>query len=243
MKRALTGLGILFTCAQSWAITPGTPWSYSGETGPANWARLTPEFAACSGKNQTPVDLSGRVEAELQPLQLDYAAGASKAVNLGHTVQVVYEPGSQLSLDGEDYELLQFHFHAPSENHIEDRSFPLEGHLVHADAQGNLAVLALMFEAGAANQALARLWETPPARGEAHPITPAANVSALLPQDRDYYRFSGSLTTPPCTEGVRWLVLKQPVVASNEQIEALAEAVGHPNNRPLQPLNSRVVLE
>lgn len=243
MKRAISGLGILFACAQAWAITPGTHWSYSGETGPSNWAKLTPEFAACAGKNQTPVDLSGRVDAELRPLKLDYAAGASKAVNLGHTVQVVYEPGSHLTLEGKDYALLQFHFHAPSENYVDGHSFPLEGHLVHADDQGNLAVLALMFKAGEASPLLAKLWKKPPAQGVSQAITPAADVTALLPQDRAYYRFSGSLTTPPCTEGVRWLVLKQPVIASSEQIEALAEAVGHANNRPLQPLNSRVVLE
>ncbi|WP_019341760.1 carbonic anhydrase [Stutzerimonas stutzeri] len=243
MKRAALGLGVLLACANAKAVTPGTHWGYSGESGPENWAKLTPEFSACGGKNQAPVDLSGFVEAELTPLQLSYSAGASNVVNLGYTVQVVYEPGSHLTLDGKDYELLQFHFHMPSENLIKGQSYPLEGHLVHADKDGNLAVLALMFKTGEHNAALARLWDNPPADGQTQQIAPMASVSELLPDDLDYYRFSGSLTTPPCTEGVRWLVLKQPLVASEEQIQALTKAVGHANNRPPQPLNSRVVLE
>lgn len=243
MKRAAFGLGILLASANAWAVTPGVPWDYSGKSGPENWAKLTPEFSACAGKNQAPVDLTGFVEAELKPLALSYTAGASKVVNLGHTVQVVYEPGSHLTLDGKDYALLQFHFHMPSENHIKGQSYPLEGHLVHADEQGNLAVIALMFKAGDHNPVLAQLWEKPPKTGQTQPISPVANARDLLPENLDYYRFSGSLTTPPCTEGVRWLVLKEPLVASDEQIKALTDAVGHANNRPLQPLNSRVVLQ
>lgn len=243
MKRAALGLGVLLAYSAAWAVTPGTHWDYSGEAGPENWAKLTPEFGACAGKNQAPVDLNGFVEADLAPLKLSYVAGASKVVNDGHTVQVVYEPGSHLTLDGNEYDLLQFHFHMPSENHIEGQSYPLEGHLVHADKDGNLAVIALMFKAGEPNAALARLWDTPPQVGQTQQITPMAAVTDLLPTHLDYYRFSGSLTTPPCTEGVRWLVLKQPVVASKEQIGALTAAVGHANNRPLQPLNARVVLQ
>ncbi len=243
MKRAALGLGVLLACAHAGAVTPGIHWDYSGEAGPENWAKLTPEFGACSGKNQTPIDIDGLVEADLAPLRLNYKAGTSEVVNTGYTVQVNYARGSQLALDGNEYELLQFHFHMPSENHIKGQSYPLEGHLVHADEKGNLAVIALMFKEGEQNAALARLWDTPPKAGETQPITAMTNVTELLPADLSYYRFSGSLTTPPCTEGVRWLVLKQPVVASKQQIEALKNAVGQANNRPLQPLNSRVVLQ
>ena len=243
MKRAALSLGVLLACAHAGAVTPGIHWDYSGEAGPENWAKLTPEFGACSGKNQTPIDIDGLVEADLAPLRLNYKAGTSEVVNTGYTVQVNYARGSQLALDGNEYELLQFHFHMPSENHIKGQSYPLEGHLVHTDEKGNLAVIALMFKEGEQNAALARLWDTPPKAGETQPITAMTNVTELLPADLSYYRFSGSLTTPPCTEGVRWLVLKQPVVASNQQIEALKNAVGHANNRPLQPLNSRVVLQ
>jgi carbonic anhydrase len=243
MKRAALGLGVLLACANAWAVTPDTHWDYSGEAGPENWAKLTPEFGACAGKNQAPVDLTGFVEADLAPLQLSYTAGASKVVNTGHTVQVIYEPGSHLTLNGRQYDLLQFHFHMPSENQIKGQSYPLEGHLVHADKNGNLAVIALMFKDGERNAALARFWNALPTAGQTQQITPIADVTELLPSSLDYYRFNGSLTTPPCTEGVRWLVLKQPVVASHEQIEALKKAVGHTNNRPLQPLNARIVLQ
>ena len=243
MKRAALSLGVLLACTHAGAVTPGIHWDYSGEAGPENWAKLTPEFGACSGKNQTPIDIDGLVEADLAPLRLNYKAGTSEVVNTGYTVQVNYARGSQLALDGNEYELLQFHFHMPSENHIKGQSYPLEGHLVHTDEKGNLAVIALMFKEGEQNAALARLWDTPPKAGETQPITAMTNVTELLPADLSYYRFSGSLTTPPCTEGVRWLVLKQPVVASKQQIEALKNAVGQANNRPLQPLNSRVVLQ
>ncbi|BAP81643.1 carbonate dehydratase [Pseudomonas sp. MT-1] len=236
-------LATLFFCTHALAVTPGTNWEYSGETGPENWAKLTPEFNACSGKNQSPVNLDGFVEAKLEPLMVSYAAGASEVVNSGHTVQVAYKPGSTLTLDGKTFQLIQFHFHMPSENQIKGQSYPLEGHLVHADEAGNLAVVALMFKEGEQNPVLAKLWDSLPAEGDTQPIPTAVNIRDMLPADLDYYRFSGSLTTPPCSEGVRWLVLKQPVVASTAQIQALTDAVGEANNRPLQPVNARVILK
>jgi carbonic anhydrase len=243
MKKAAFAIGVMFTCTNAWAITPGTHWDYSGEAGPQNWAKLTPEFHACSGQNQSPVDLEGFVEAELKPLAIDYKAAASEVVNNGHTVQVAYEPGSTLTLDGTTFQLIQFHFHMPSENLINGQSYPLEGHLVHADENGRLAVLAVMFKEGEQNAVLGSLWDTPPAAGAKQPVSPRVNIRDMLPADLDYYRFNGSLTTPPCSEGVRWLVLKQPIVASRAQIEALTNAVGHANNRPLQPINARVILQ
>jgi carbonic anhydrase len=243
VKKAALTLGVMFACANAWAVTPGTHWDYSGEAGPQNWAKLTPEFQACNGENQSPVNLDGFIEAELAPLQVDYRNGASEVANNGHTVQVAYEPGSTLTLDGKTFELIQFHFHMPSENQIKGQSYPLEGHLVHADQNGNLAVVAVMFKAGEQNAVLASLWKTPPAEGKKQPVAPRVNIRQMLPDDLDYYRFNGSLTTPPCSEGVRWLVLKQPIVASQDQIEAMTKAVGHANNRPLQPVNARVILQ
>lgn len=243
MKRTAFAIGTLFACANAWAVTPGTHWDYSGDVGPENWAKLTPEFHSCAGQNQSPVNLDGFIEAELAPLKLDYRAGASEVANNGHTVQVAYEPGSTLSLDGKTFQLIQFHFHMPSENQIKGQSYPLEGHLVHADESGNLAVLAVMFKEGERNAVLASLWNAPPAVGKKQPVSPSINVRDMLPAELDYYRFNGSLTTPPCSEGVRWLVLKQPIVASHAQIEALTQAVGHANNRPLQPVNARVILQ
>ena len=141
------------------------------------------------------------------------------------------------------YRLLQFHFHAPSEHRVDGVAFPMEMHLVHAAPDGDLAVVAVMFTAGEGDSVLAELWQNVPRRvGENHVLASPLAPAALLPDDRDYYRLNGSLTTPPCTEGVTWLVMKQPLSASTEQITALSELLAGPNNRPVQPLNARVVL-
>ena len=220
-------------------------WGYEGEAGPQNWGKLDAKFAACaSGKNQSPIDLKGFVEADLKPLKLDYKAGVADILNNGHTVQVNYAAGSSLAVDGLAFELKQFHFHSPSENKISGKQFPLEGHLVHADKDGNLAVVAVMFQEGGANTLLAKLWEKMPNKaGEKGALPAGLNVSQLLPRERDYYRFNGSLTTPPCSEGVRWFVIKKQATASKAQIAQFAKAVGVVNNRPIQATNARSVLQ
>jgi len=159
-------------------------------------------------------------------------------------VQVNAAPGSAIEVDGATFELRQFHFHAPSENLIDGKSFPLEAHLVHADKDGNLAVVAVMFDQGDANKALAAAWPQMPLHGgeKAALNLPVAPLE-LLPADRDYYRFNGSLTTPPCTEGVRWLVMKHAVSASAEQIAQFKHVMHHPNSRPVQAVNARPVLK
>ncbi len=231
-------------CALASAEEP-PHWSYEGDTGPLQWGKLSPEYATCeAGRNQAPIDIERPLDAPLKPLQPSYAAGSRTIVNNGHTVQVDFEAGDTLVVDDATFNLRQVHFHAPSENRIAGRSFPMEAHFVHADAQGNLAVLALMFEEGQANGALAKVWAALPASpGPASPLPDAITPAALMPKSMDYYRFSGSLTTPPCTEGVRWLVLKTPARVSKAQIEAFEHAVGHHNNRPVQPLNGRVVVD
>lgn len=221
----------------------GTHWSYEGAAGPEHWGQLTAEYGACSGANQSPVNLSRFIDARLPPLVVDYRAGGYEAVNNGHTVQINFTPGSTITVDGRPFTLKQFHVHAPSENWIDGRSFPMEAHLVHADADGHLAVIAVMFTEGAENAALKAAWSRMPAHeGEAERLALPLAGDALLPADRQYYRFAGSLTTPPCTEGVIWLVMQAPVTASEDQIRQFAKVMHHPNNRPLQPLNARVVL-
>ncbi|MBZ6072190.1 carbonic anhydrase [Aeromonas schubertii] len=219
-------------------------WGYAGAEGPEHWASLTPEFAACSGHNQSPVDIKGTIKSALAPLTLHYQTGATALVNNGHTIQVDYAPGSTLTLDGKAFTLKQFHFHAPSENLIQGRHYPLEAHLVHASEQGALLVLAVMFEVGAGNPLLTTAWrQIPTQSGTTATLTRPLDVRALLPRNLDYYRFNGSLTTPPCSEGVRWLVLKHPVTASQAQIDAFKAVMHHPNNRPAQPLGARTILE
>ncbi len=219
-------------------------WTYSGEGGPERWHQLAPEFRACEGKNQSPIDLAGFIEADLEPIKFSYQAGGHVIVNNGHGIQVNYAPGSSLTVDDIQFRLDQFHFHAPSENRIKGQSYAMEAHLVHVDKAGNLAVVALMFEEGRENSVLAALWSMlPDDAGKQHRLPVPFDVARLLPSSRDYYRFNGSLTTPPCTEGVRWLVLKTPVSLSKEQVAAFSKVLEHPNNRPVQPVNARPVLQ
>ena len=220
-------------------------WGYEGEVAPTNWGHLSPEYATCStGKNQAPIDIQHAVKTQLPAIPFAYQAGGQEIINNGHTIQVTYAAGSQLSVDGMPFTLKQFHFHAPSENLIQGKQFPLEVHLVHSDPDGNLAVVGLMFEQGAANPLLATLWQQLPQKaGDKLTLSQSVNVADLLPKDHSYYRFAGSLTTPPCSEGVRWLVLKKPMEASKEQIEQFAKLMGHPNNRPVQPVGARLIAE
>lgn len=220
-------------------------WSYEGKAGPQNWGKLTPEFATCdSGRNQSPINIEDTMHASLKPLRGIHNFPAKDIFNDGHTVQVNFTAGNMLVLDNMAYQMKQVHFHAPSENTIRDKSFPLEAHFVHADAKGNLTVIGVMFKEGKANPALAGLWsQMPKETGEPVALKSRVTASELIPKNRSYYRFSGSLTTPPCSEGVRWLLLKTPMTASKAQIEAFEQAIHHHNNRPVQALNGRMVVE
>jgi carbonic anhydrase len=218
-------------------------WTYSGEEGPEHWGKLSPDYAACNGKNQSPIDLTGFIKADLTPIDFKYQEGGNEILNNGHTVQVNYQAGSRIVVDGTEFHLKQFHFHAPSENTINGKAYPMEVHLVHANKQGHLAVVAVMFAEGEANKVLDQAWlHMPEKSGDTHTLS-AISAEGLLPAQRTYYRFNGSLTTPPCSEGVRWLVMKETVTASKRQIDAFAHTVHHPNNRPIQPTYARPVLE
>ncbi len=219
-------------------------WGYSGHEGPENWAQLSADNFACTGKNQSPINITGFIESELTPITFNYNVGGREILNNGHTVQVNYNKGSNIGIDGNQYNLLQFHFHAPSENHINGKSYPLEAHFVHADKDGNLAVVAVMFEQGSENKALKSAWtQMPKHSGEKLLLSKVASADAILPKQRDYYRFNGSLTTPPCSEGVRWFVMKDSVSASKSQINAFKGALHGANNRPLQLVNARTILK
>ncbi|MBT5231850.1 MAG: carbonic anhydrase family protein [Methylococcales bacterium] len=234
--------GLLFS--SSVFAASGGHWGYSGENGPDNWAKLSADNAACNGRNQSPVNLTGFVESALVPLAMLYKAGGTEVLNNGHTVQVNYAAGSQLIVDAVTFDLKQFHFHAPSENHIDGQSFPLEAHLVHADKNGNLAIVAVMFGAGKENVALKQAWASMPKQaGEKNVLPAVLDVNGILPNMKAYYRFNGSLTTPPCSEGVRWFVMKKPMTASAAQIDALSHTLHHANNRPIQAVNARVILK
>ena len=219
-------------------------WGYAGDAGPQNWSKVSPDYRTCAGRNQSPVNLTDFIEADLPPITFNYVKGAENIVNNGHTVQVNFDKRSSISIDGMTFRLLQYHFHAPSENHINGKSYPMEAHFVHSDKDGNLAVIALMFEEGAENKSLTKVWEYMPEKtDDRNALTDVVSANELLPKSRDYYRFNGSLTTPPCSEGVRWLVLKEPVYASKKQIDDFRHVMHHPNNRPIQATNARVILK
>ena len=219
-------------------------WSYTGDEGPQNWSKLDPGYSACTGRNQSPINLTDFIEADLPPITFNYVKGAENFVNNGHTVQVNFDKRSSIEIDGMTFYLLQYHFHAPGENHINGKAYPMEAHFVHSDKDGNLAVIALMFEEGAENKSLTKVWEHMPQQvGDVNALTDVISANELLPKSRDYYRYNGSLTTPPCSEGVRWLVLKEPVYASKKQIDDYRHVMHHPNNRPLQAVNARLILK
>jgi len=239
---------IVFTCVMiiSTSVFSGgiSHWGYSGHQGPENWAKLSADNYSCAGKNQSPIDLSGLTESQLAPITFNYKKGGHKIINNGHTVQINYKKGSNIEIDDKTFNLLQFHFHAPSENHINGKSYPLEAHLVHTDSNGNLAVVAVMFAEGAENKGLNKAWTMMPKHaGDKHTLPTLVGADQILPKQRDYYRFNGSLTTPPCSEGVRWLVMKKVVTASKQQIDAFKLVLHEPNNRPLQAINARTILK
>lgn len=221
------------------------PWGYSGAKGPAHWSKLSPDYALCDdGKNQSPVNLSKMVRGALPPLDVQYRPGGREVVNNGHTIQVEYAPESGFTVQGHAYELKQFHFHAPAENLIDGKTYPMSVHFVHKDQNGHLAVIAVMFKRGKTNPILATIWKAMPAHsGHKRRLKAPVDAASLLPKQTAYYRYNGSLTTPPCTEGVSWYVMKQPIEASQDQIDRFVEVIHGHNNRPVQPLNARVVIK
>jgi len=228
------------------ATTP-VHWSYRGHTDAMHWAELDEGFQTCKlGKNQSPIDIvtkKTQASADAKPIAFAYTAGAAEIANNGHTIQVNLPAGGTVSLDGVDYKLLQFHFHTPSEEKINGKNYPLVAHLVHRNEEGRLAVVAVLFKLGKENAALKPVFAQLPAKeGETRKIDAGFDAAQLLPATRGYYAFTGSLTTPPCSEEVRWQVMKTPVELSPAQLASFRKL--YPMNaRPVQPLNGRKVLE
>lgn len=219
-------------------------WAYQGHGGPKHWGELESSFEACArGSAQSPVDIRNPVKADLPALDFQYAAAAPTLVNNGHTVQVNLPAGNNLVVDGKKLELLQFHFHTPSEEAVAGKHAAMVAHFVHKDEDGKLGVVAVLIQPGKTNPAWAPIFAHLPRVGEQVTVDGLSlDLPALLPAKKGYYSFEGSLTTPPCSEGVKWMVLKEPVKLSPQQIKAFRQ-VYNANARPLQPLNGRVVKE
>ena len=233
----------LFGCAPM-SSKEGAHWAYDGTGGPDRWGDIEPGFATCkTGMVQSPIDIRGAKPADLPAIAFDYKPSPLKVIDNGHTIQVNYAPGSSITVGGTRYELLQFHFHTPSEERIDGKSNDLVAHLVHRDAAGKLGVVAVLIDSGGEPQpVLGTIWKNLPAtkNQESSPANVSINVADLLPRSRGYYAFQGSLTTPPCSEDVRWMVLKSPVMVAESDIAAFARLYAM-NARPVQPVNGRPI--
>ncbi|MEY8878206.1 MAG: carbonic anhydrase [Leptothrix sp. (in: b-proteobacteria)] len=218
-------------------------WSYDGHHGdPAHWAELDPAFETCGkGEHQSPIDIRNAVKADLPALDFQYGSAAPTLVNNGHTIQVNLPAGQTLKVGDQSYELLQFHFHTPSEEAIQGKHTAMVAHFVHRNAAGQLGVVAVLIQPGKVNPAFAGVFKHLPRPGEKVTVDDLTlDLAAMLPSDKAYYSFEGSLTTPPCSEGVNWMVLKQPIQMGVAQIR-LFQHEFHVNARPVQPLHDRVI--
>jgi carbonic anhydrase len=224
-----------------------TPWTYQGERGSEHWSDLDPLYAACKGSEQSPIDIRHAVKANLPKLGIEYhRAPIDYVVNNGHTIRVNYgAPGSgdYLIVGEKRYELTQFHFHRPSEERIGGKAYDMVVHLMHQSSDGEVAGVAVLVKAGRPNATVQAIWDhMPDTEGQRRAEGLAVDPADFLPGRRDYYSYTGSQTAPPCTEGVKWIVLKQPIELSAGEIEAFAKL--YPDDvRPVQPLNGRLVSE
>lgn len=244
----LAASSLLWGCSSQEHAHPAeghTPhWSYSGSTGPAHWGSLSPEYILCStGQRQSPIDITTATPKDLPNITFSYGTTPLAVHNNGHTVQVDCAPGSFIELEGERYQLAQFHFHLPSEHTLKGSHAAGEMHLVHKSASGRLAVVGVMLREGPANPAFEGIASILPDKDQKSDRPgQTINLASLLPADQRTYRYDGSLTTPPGTEGVRWNLMIEPVSLSAAQIGLFRQRY-HANNRPVQKLHGREVVQ
>lgn len=223
-------------------------WSYSGKEGPDYWGDLSPDYALCkTGQNQSPVNLmedSAVGTTSLPGFDVHYRDTVLKVINNGHTLQVNVPLGSYIKINNQRYELMQYHFHTPSEHQLNGFNYPMELHLVHKDGRGHYVVIGILFREGKENDALQTILDHLPKQKGKQEIFSGIefNPNVFFPDSKRFFKYSGSLTTPPCTEGVYWMVFKQPIEASAEQLEKMNEIMGS-NARPVQNLNARSLLK
>ena len=224
--------------------TKGAHWSYNEDEGPKEWASLDEKYAMCAeGLNQSPINITNVVDANLSALLFEGDSKANSFSNNGHSIELSFSSANTFHADGKKYYLKQIHFHTPSENQVDGKSYPMEAHLVHASSTGQLAVVAVLFEEGSENNVLNKLLRNlPENEGDRNELKSEVLGYEILPTSKEYYKFNGSLTTPPCTEGVKWFVLRTPVQLSTNQLNDFMEVMPT-NNRPIQDINARTILD
>ena len=222
--------------------TGAAHWAYNGAGGPEQWGLMKPEFSACAtGSRQSPIDIRSGVRVDLEPIQFDYRPTGFRVVDNGHTIQVNVGGGNSIEVQGRRYDLLQFHFHRPSEERIDGRQFDMVAHLVHKDPEGRLAVVAVLLDRGSAHPLVQTVWNNLPLEKNTEvAASTALDMTHLLPADRRYFTYMGSLTTPPCSEGVLWMVMQQPVPIAVDQVNVFSRL--YPMNaRPIQSASGRLI--
>jgi len=235
---------VSLACAQT-ADHGNIPWDYEGKRGALAWGKLDPAYKTCSqGHEQSPIDIRGaRLNTNLKPIEFHYISGPVTLENNGHTIVVHVDPGSYIVANGIRYDLVQFHFHHPSEEAVKGKLSAMVVHLVHKSADGKLAVIAVRLaeDRGDANAVLATLWPHLPVKtGQSEKVTDMVSPAGFIPADPGYWTYMGSLTTPPCTEDVRWFVYEQVISLSREQLRMFG-ALFKVNSRPLQDIHGRRV--
>jgi len=252
MKKCIILLILSVAVCSTFAVHAATPhgaekaahWSYTGSEGPNHWGDLSDAYIACkNGLKQSPVDIAKPVESSLKAIKFKYKATPVSVLNNGHTIQLNYEKGSSMSVNGKTYDLLQLHFHSPSENIVNGKHYPMEMHLVHKSPEsGELAVIAVFLKSGNSRKALKTIWNNMPKQvGKTNHGQAQINALRLLPGKRNYDDYSGSLTTPPCTEGVHWFVMQKAIGVTKKQVAKFVSIIGK-NARPVQALHERKIL-
>jgi len=246
LLKNIISASFLFVAISSISVTQAADvnWGYfqHGEDEvvlPEKWGE---HFPNCNGFQQSPINIQDTNESETGEFHFNYHSTPLKIINNGHTIEVEYEPGSSMTINNTEYRLLQFHFHTPSEHLVNGHSFPMEMHLVHTNTSGELAVIGVLIEEGKKHKTFANIIKNAPLHiGEVEISGKHINISDLLPDEtEEYFNYAGSLTTPPCSEGVNWFVMEESITFSKKQIHEF-ENVIHLNARPVQEINSRII--